>query len=203
MHSTYTNLPIVKHQVYRKDRALMYQTAGLLFATICGLAYWFYLDTSSVVPAIIFIIFTSSVFWGYLRLDFGNINHMVEVTPEFLRVDDCPLKEIAWRDIAQLKLEKRSNSQGGRSALLIIYLKDGHRYRLPKPGRFISKQLRDGGIIATNLYNYEGDYNEIFEQLCVAREGGQFFLWSSNRVGPLDQVDPSIKTCSVLVNKQA
>ena len=152
MHSTYTKLPVVRHEVYRKDRALMYQTAGLLFATICGLAYWFYLDTSSVVPAIIFIIFTSFVFWGYLRLDFGNINHMVEVTPQFLRVDDCPLEEIAWRDIAQLKLEKRSSSQGARSALLIIYLKDGHNYRLPKPGRFISKQRRDGGIVATNLY---------------------------------------------------
>ena len=203
MHSTYTKLPVVRHDVYRKDRALMYQTAGLLFATICGLAYWFYLDTSSVVPAIIFIIFTSFVFWGYLRLDFGNINHMVEVTPQFLRVDDCPLEEIAWRDIAQLKLEKRSSSQGARSALLIIYLKDGHNYRLPKPGRFISKQRRDGGIVATNLYNYKGDYNEIFEQLCVAKEGGQFVRWPSDQVGSIGQGDPSIDTCSVLVNKQA
>lgn len=201
MHSTYNKLSVVKYAVHRKDRALMYQTAGLVFATICGLAYWFYLDTSSVIPAGIFIIITSFVFWGYLRLDFGNINHMVEVTPQFLRVDDCPLKEIAWRDIAKLELEKRSSSQGGRSALLIIYLKDGHKYHLPKPGRFISKQRRDGGIVATNLYNYEGDYNEIFEQLCVAKADAQFVQWPPEQAGPLGQVNSSFKTCSVLVNK--
>lgn len=181
MDFMYTDLPVVKHRVYQKDRALMYSVGGSLFATICGLAYWFYLETLSSIPAIIFVVLMSFLFWSFLRLDFGKINHVIEVTPEFLRVDDCILKEIAWRDITHLKLEKRSSMETGRSVLLIVYLKGGHKYNLPAPGRFISHERRDGGIFATNLYNYAGDYNEIFKQLCAAREGGQFVSWSPDR----------------------
>lgn len=184
MDLTYTDFPVVKHQVYLKDRKLMYSVGGLLFTTICGLAYWFYLETSSAVPAIIFVVIMSFIFWSFLRLDFGKINHMIEMTPEFLRVDDCRLKEIAWRDIVRLKLEKRSSMETGRSALLIVYLKDQHKYNLPAPGGFLSRGRNDGGIFATNLYNYAGDYNEIFKQLCAAREGGQFVLWSPVRKRP-------------------
>lgn len=95
----------------------------------------------------------SIAMYGMLRLDFGKITHMIEVTPQFLRVDDCILKEIAWQDIADLKPESHFSNGIKRSALLIIYLKTNHTYDLPVPGRILSRQRTDGGIVATNLYN--------------------------------------------------
>jgi len=180
MDSTYSNVSAVKHQVYLKNRALMYTIGILLIGPILGFGYLFYLEGSAAF-AIGFVMLIGIAMYGMLRLDFGKISHMIEVTPQFLRVDDCVLKEIAWQDIADLKLESHFSNGIKRSALLIIYLKTNHTYDLPVPGRILSRQRTDGGIVATNLYNYAGDYKDIFKRLCEARESGQFVLWNRSQ----------------------
>lgn len=180
MDSTYSKISTVKHQVYLKNRALMYTTGILLFGTVLGFGYLFYLEATAAF-AFGFVIFISIVMLGLLRLDFGKINHMIEVTPQFLRIDDCMLNEIAWQDIADLKLESHFSKGIKRSALLIVYLKNNHPYDLPEPGRILSRYRSDGGIVATNLYNYAGDYKDIFNSLCEARESGQFVLWNRSQ----------------------
>lgn len=180
MDSTYSKISTVKHQVYLKNRALMYTTGILLFGTVLGFGYLFYLEATAAF-ALGFILFLSAAVLGLLRIDFGKINHMIEITPQFLRVDDCILKEIAWQDIAHLKLESHFSKGIKRSALLIVYLKNNHTYDLPEPGRILSRHRSDGGIVATNLYNYAGDYKDIFNSLCEARENGQFVLWNRSQ----------------------
>src|SRR5690606_40332435 len=75
MDSTYSNVSAVKHQVYLKNRALMYTIGILLIGPILGFGYLFYLEGSAAF-AIGFVMLIGIAMYGDRKSTRLNSSHV-------------------------------------------------------------------------------------------------------------------------------
>lgn len=184
----YKDIPMIRTRVYLKDKPVIYIT-GVIFLGLAFLSGYFMYGDASALFAIGVAVLIGLLLFGGWYLDFRVRNNVIEITPQFLRIDDCVLKEIRWSDISHMKVDNHFSTLLGRFVHLIIYLKNDDKYDYSKQGRLFNRRRADGGIFATNLYNYSEDYKKILEDLSEALESSRFISWPDQRKHHFETTD--------------
>lgn len=177
MESPHNDLPtMIRIKVYLKDKPLIY-SMGVLHLGAVGLTVYFMYEDASVLFAMGLALLIGLLLFGTWYPGFRARNNVIEITPQFLRIDDCEFKEIPWSDISHLDVVDHFSTRLGRFVHLIIYVKNNDKYTCARRGRFFSRQRADGGIFATDLYNYAEDHKTIFKDLSEALESSRLVVW--------------------------
>ncbi|MFL1456291.1 hypothetical protein ACJO5Y_17770 [Marinobacter sp. GN3S48] len=176
MESMYKDMPVIRTRVYLKDKPSIYVT-GVMFLGVAGLAGYLMYEDTSFVFAMGFMLFAGLFLFSIWYRDFKVRNNVIEITPQFLRIDDCEFKEIPWSDISHFEVVDHFSTRLGRFVHLVIYAKNNDKYISAKRGRFFSRQRADGGIFATDLYNYVEGHKKIRKDLSDALENSRFISW--------------------------
>ncbi|MBL3554934.1 MULTISPECIES: hypothetical protein [Marinobacter] len=177
MELTQNDLPTTtRTKIYSKDKPLIYSMGVLHLGAVGLTGYFMYEDTSLLFTIGLMLLIGLFLFsiWSH---DFRIRNNVIEITPQFLRIDDCEFKEIPWSDISHLDVVDHFSTRLGRFVHLIIYPKNKDEYSCARQGRFFSRQRPDGGIFATDLYNYAEDHESIFKDLTEALESSRLVIW--------------------------
>lgn len=175
MESVHNGQPTaISEKIYLKDKPLIYFMGALHLAAVCATGYFMYEDTS--LPfAIGLMLLTGLFLFSTWYPGFRARHNAIEINPQILRIDDCEFKEIPWSDISHLDVVDHFSARLGRFVHLIIYVKNDDEYTCASRGRFFSRQRADGGIFATDLYNYAEDHerilNDLFEALHTRGSG--------------------------------
>ncbi|MDI9244426.1 hypothetical protein [Marinobacter sp. CHS3-4] len=179
MEVTNENLPtIIRTRIYLKDKPLIY-TLGLFHCGATGLIGYFLYEATSVYFAPGMALFIGLLLFGTWYPSFRARNNVIEVTPKSLKVDDCTFKEIPWSDISHFEVINHFSTYLGRFVHLLIYVKN-NKYPCKERGRFFGRQRADGGIFATDLYNYSEDHKTIFKDLSEYLERSRMIKWPEN-----------------------
>lgn len=177
MESTYNDLPeMIRTKVYLKDKPLIYLMGALHLGAV-GLTVYFMYEDTSVLFAMGLALLIGLLLFGTWYPGFRARNNVIEITPQFLRIDDCEFKEIPWSDISHLEVVDHFSTLLGRFVHLIIYAKNNDEYTCARRGRFFSRQRANGGIFATDLYNYSENHKTIFKDLSEALESSRLVVW--------------------------
>lgn len=175
MESMDNDLPVIERKVYRKDKPMIYMMGVFFLGGVGLMGYLLYEDTSatfSIGLMLLIGLFLLSIWYPGFRIR----NNVIEITPQFLRIDDCEFKEIPWSDICHMEIVDHFSTRLGRFVHLIIYFKNEDKYSSSRRGRFFSRQRVDGGMFATDLYNYSEDHKKIFKDLSKTLEDSQFLF---------------------------
>lgn len=177
MELAHNGLPgSIRTKVYLKDKPLIY-LIGVLHLGAAGLTGYFMYEDTSLLFVIGLMLLIGLLLFSIWYPDFRVRNNAIEITPQFLRIDDCEFKEIPWSDISHLEVVDHFSTRLGRFVHLIIYTKNNDEYTCARRGRFFSRQRADGGIFATDLYNYAEDHKKILKDLTEALESSRFVSW--------------------------
>lgn len=177
MESSHNGLPMtIRTKVYLKDKPLIY-SMGVLHLSAVGLTGYFMYDDTSLFFVIGLMLFIGLFLFSIWYHDFRIRNNAIEITPQFLRIDDCEFKEIPWSDISHLEVVDHFSTRFGRFVHLFVYAKNRDEYTCARRGRFFSRQRADGGIFATDLYNYAEDHETILKELSEALESSRLVIW--------------------------
>lgn len=173
MESMYKDIPVIRTKVYLKDKPLIF-AMGVMHVGAVGLTGYFLYEDTSVLFAVGLMLLLGLFLFSIWYRDFKVRNNVIEITPQFLRIDDCEFKEIPWSDISRFEVVDHFSTRLGRFVHLVIYAKNNDKYTSAKRGRFFSRQRADGGIFATDLYNYAEDHKKILKDLYEALESSRF-----------------------------
>lgn len=177
MELTHNDLPTtIRTKIYLKDKPLIY-SMGVLHLGAVGLTGYFMYEDTSLLFVIGLMLLIGLFLFSIWYPDFRIRNNVIEITPQFLRIDDCEFKEIPWSDISHLEVVDNFSTRLGRFVHLIIYAKNSDEYTCARRGRFFSRQRADGGIFATDLYNYAEDHETILKDLSEALESSRLVIW--------------------------
>ncbi|MBO6849359.1 MAG: hypothetical protein JJ867_02645 [Marinobacter sp.] len=177
MELTHTDLPeTIRTRTYLKDKPLVYSLGVLHLGAVGLTGYFLYEDTSVFIAVGLMLLLGLFLFSIWYR-DFRIRNNVIEITPQYLRIDDCEFKEIPWSDISRLEVVDHFSARLGRFVHLFIYAKNNDKYTFTKKGGFLNRQRADGGIFATDLYNYAEDHKKILRELSEALESSRLIIW--------------------------
>lgn len=177
MELTHIDLPkTIRTRSYLKDKSLVY-SMGLLHLGAVGLTGYFLYEDTSVFFAVGLMLLLGLLLFSIWYRDFRVRKNVIEITPQYLRIGDCEFKEIPWSDISRLEVVDHFSTRLGRFVHLIIHTKNSDNYISARRGRFFSRQRADGGIFATDLYNYAECHKKILRELSEALESSRLIIW--------------------------
>lgn len=170
------DLPTVRIRVFLKDRVSVYALGVFFLASLAAMNV-FVLEGSSLTAKLVFLGPVALLLFGVWYLQFRSLNNVIEITPQFLRIDDCEFKEIPWSDIARIEVADHFSAQLGRVIHLILYLNNEKKYVCTRKCLGLSKKRSDGGVFATNLYDYSEDHRDIVKALSDALISSRLVCW--------------------------
>ncbi|SFL87984.1 hypothetical protein [Marinobacter zhejiangensis] len=159
----------IRERVYGKDKVFVSGLGVMFFGTMV-LMFFFVTDSGSYLSRLAFLSPIALALFGCWFLVYRNSKNTIEISRDFLRIDDCVFPEIPWSDIIGLRVTDTYSPQLGRMISLVIYLRSCEKYALKNKRWGISRRNSDGGVVATNLYSYAADHEEIVRDLNEAIE---------------------------------
>lgn len=159
----------IKERVYGKDKVFVAGLGVMFFGTLV-LMFFFVTDSGSYISKLTFLSPIALALFGWWFLIYRNSKNTIEISRDFLRIDDCVFPKIPWSDIIGLRVIDTYSPQVGRIISLVIYLRNCEKYALKNKRWGISRRNSDGGVVATNLYSYAADHEEIVRDLNEAIE---------------------------------